>query len=650
MTETTQKKKKTRKKSTDKIVKSKAAIGIEDGTGRKKKKKSSTNKAAASKSLDASSTKKTKQKRGRSTTKKNLKKGALKNKNFQESLASSVDTAKSTNKSNRSQNSFNQLRPSSLSDLRAPSQDTAASGRGRTPGRGVIAKRPRSATGLDHSGHLSIRRLEQAERGKSSSSLFRQSSNPNLSRQYSNPNLSRQNSGLSLGGGSRPRSLVQRARSTSTVEPPSSFTGRRMNRLGARGLKKSGSTSGLSRQSSRSSLYASSDDDGGSRSRSRSRTKLGGGDPDDLEKIIGMIESSNNPEILARQKPRSRYERFAQRNRLSSRSLDASVSGHTASTVGDEFSADETIWISGLRYIRLMAPTPRECKSDRIIRYMTWGAMILDFIAAMVSITTYESVTMCCGKPIFELLESRINWNEFVRIFTYIYVVLLFLEVIPVFNKEIPLNLINPLIGFTITMAMFFDDRIGEAITMWTMEAFAIAFEAVITCLRRKQHLRRIERIVECDDELAVRTGKRWARDNSTKQLNPADGIVEDPYSDLESLSGGSFYNSGDAKVNRFRIERERRHLKAGLLDDEITLRYHYIGSAINIGLVLISLSLIIGIGKNGGLCISNFEAPPIFKDDQLERCPSCVGAAETCEVCDATGGNQHQCYYPYKL
>ncbi|KAL3938254.1 MAG: hypothetical protein SGBAC_006796 [Bacillariaceae sp.] len=375
-------------------------------------------------------------------------------------------------------------------------------------------------------------------------------------------------------------------------------------------------------------MFESSDDEGGSRSRSKSRRILG--NSDDLEKIISMIESGNDPDVGARTKSPSRYEKWAQRNRVVSRSPDAS----TASLV-DEVLPEDTIWTSGLRYIRILSPNPNECRSDKIIRFLTWGAMILDFIAALVSIFTYESVTMCCGKPIFELLDSNINWNEFVRIFTYIYLVLIFLEVVPVFNKELPLNLINPLIGFTITMAMFFDDRIGEAVTLWTIEALAIAFETVITWLRRKQHLRHIDRIAECDVELAVREGKRRRRGNSADS--------EDPYSDLESLSGGSFYNSSDAEVNRFRIERERRQLMAGLKEEEITMRYHFIGSAINVSLVLISLILIIGIGKNGGLCISNFEAPPIFKDDQLERCPACVGATGTCEVCDATGGNQHQ-------
>eukprot|EP00526_Cylindrotheca_closterium_P005030 CAMPEP_0113604518 /NCGR_PEP_ID=MMETSP0017_2-20120614/1836_1 /TAXON_ID=2856 /ORGANISM="Cylindrotheca closterium" /LENGTH=632 /DNA_ID=CAMNT_0000512945 /DNA_START=45 /DNA_END=1939 /DNA_ORIENTATION=+ /assembly_acc=CAM_ASM_000147 len=623
-------------KRKSKIVKSKAASGVNAGSnqvgnGRKKKRKSNA-KAAAS-----STTAKAKQKRGRSVAKTNLKKSASKNSALHGSF-SSLDSTMST-KSGRSQDSVNRKsRPSGAS-----SQDRASiiSGQGRAPGRNSIGKRSRSATGLfDQSGHSCspTRRLDMAGQASVSSPMIRQSSYPNLSRQNSNQSLGG-------GGGERTRLRpLQRARSKSREKSPSSFTQRRMNRLGSR-MKRSGSASGLSRQSSRSSIYASSDDEGGtSRSRSRSGRSLGrsvgngNGKPDDLQKIIGMIESSSAPDLLARKKEPSRYERFAQRHRLSSRSLDASVSAHTASTMGDEWPDDETIWVSGLRYIRILAPTPKECRSDRIIRYMTWGAMFLDFIAAIVSITTYDSVTMCCGKPIFELLESRINWNEFVRIFTYIYLMLIFLEVIPVFNKEIPLNLINPLIGFTITLAMFFDDRIGEAITMWAVEALAIAFEAVITWLRRKQHMRRIERIAECDKELAVRDGNKQKQQRRRSSRRPGDGVVDDPYSDLESLSGGSFYNSGDEEINRFRIERERRQLKAGLKEEEIQLRYHFIGSTINISLVLISLIFIVGIGKNGGLCISNFEAPPIFKDDQLERCPACAEATSTCEVCDTTG------------
>ena len=191
---------------------------------------------------------------------------------------------------------------------------------------------------------------------------------------------------------------------------------------------------------------------------------------------------------------------------------------------------------------------------------------------------------------------------------------------------------------------MFFDDRVGEALAMWAIEALAIIFEAVITWLKKKQYHRHIARIEECEEELAVRDGKRWRKGRSRTDM---EGVV-DHYSDLESLSNGSLYNTADAEVNRFRIERERRQLKANLKHEEINLRYHFIGSGINISLVLISLIFIIGIGKNGGLCISNFEAPPIFKDDQLERCPACVGYTTTCQICDESGGNAHQCYYPY--
>jgi hypothetical protein len=60
-------------------------------------------------------------------------------------------------------------------------------------------------------------------------------------------------------------------------------------------------------------------------------------------------------------------------------------------------------------------------------------------------------------------------------------------------------------------------------------------------------------------------------------------------------------------------------------------------------------MSLIIGIAKNGGLCIYHLQAPSIFADGQLDLCSKCKDQADdVCEKCDESGGIEHQCYYPY--
>ena len=65
---------------------------------------------------------------------------------------------------------------------------------------------------------------------------------------------------------------------------------------------------------------------------------------------------------------------------------------------------DDPQWKVALRYMRLLAPHKGETDLKRNIRLFTWTAMLLDFIAAMVAVTTYKGATKCCDDPIFDIL------------------------------------------------------------------------------------------------------------------------------------------------------------------------------------------------------------------------------------------------------
>jgi hypothetical protein len=288
-------------------------------------------------------------------------------------------------------------------------------------------------------------------------------------------------------------------------------------------------------------------------------------------------------------------------------------------------------WKEIMRTLNMLPPTPNERATQRNQRGFIWASMTLDFIAALVSITTYDGVTTCCDVPIFDIASALINWDKFIRITTYIYMTMIFIEIFPVFSKGLPINLMNPFLGFAITFAMFFDDRILEAVTMWAIEAIAVIFEVLVTRLKIKEFNEGEERITACTVELDFRRSK------SSKSFDKA-ALENDDNDDLKQL-------------DKFRVERERRKLRIAQSAEAINLRYHYIGTIINCTLVLLSMSLIIGIGKNGGLCIYHLQAPNIFSNGQLEQCSACKDwpddAEDPCQICD-DDGIEHQCYYKY--
>jgi hypothetical protein len=330
---------------------------------------------------------------------------------------------------------------------------------------------------------------------------------------------------------------------------------------------------------------------------------------------------------------------------------------------------DDTKFQTFLRYIRILPPHLDENPTKRRIRKFTWLTLLFDFIAAMVSITTYDGVTTCCGVPIFSL-AADINWNLAIRITTYVYLIMIFAEILPVLRKGLPFNLLNPMLGFTITFAMFFDDRIPEALCMWIIEAVAIFLEFLVYRLQSKLFHERAARLEKCDKDLepylnskskrAVSNIDNFSDDASMSGSSFGEEDAEEPIFNSSSESGLNYSSAsgmchssststftGNYKLRKSRLLRERRILRSAQKTERVELRYHFAGVLINFGLICVSLSLISGIAASGGLCIKNMQRPIVFEKNQLEKCSACKGSSGVCEICNKEDGTS-QCYYSY--
>jgi hypothetical protein len=335
--------------------------------------------------------------------------------------------------------------------------------------------------------------------------------------------------------------------------------------------------------------------------------------------------------------------------------LSRFASTRSVLTSDKEFD-EEPKWKSLLRYLRILAPTPDEKPIKRTIRLVTWGSLFLDFLAALVSITTYKGVTYCCKEAVLSI-AGDIEWNKAIRVTTYIYMIMIFAEILPVVRDGFPFNLVNPLVGFLITFAVFFDDRILEAVVMWVIEFSAVSCEVVVYRLKLRVHKQREARLNQCEKDLVLfRKKKRklltMVREQSTF-IDPNDESSDGSFDeksfhdesgedeDTEDIDPSSL-----TQVRQTRLLRERRLLRQTQSDDRRQLRYHLIGVALNVGFVTISLLLVIMIGRSGGLCIEDMTAPNVFKMDQLDTCFDCKGTEGVCEIC-RDDGTSH-CYYPY--
>ena len=239
-------------------------------------------------------------------------------------------------------------------------------------------------------------------------------------------------------------------------------------------------------------------------------------------------------------------------------------------------------------------------------RCLQWLALSCDMVAAIVALVTFSDVTYCCGTEMLDI-AGDIPWRNVTRAATYIYLVLIFAEIYPVVHRGFPFNLVNPLIGFVITFAMFFDDSKNEALAMWGVETAAIAIEYVL---------------------FRVKVANLDAKDDDRIELKALlkDGKTKEPDDEQEGL------------------KKKYEALKVEITKDRMMLFYLQAGCYLNIFLCLIILALIIFVWQSGGLCMSNFKID-LLDLNQLGRCPLCTNHSGVCEICTE---EVTQCYYPY--
>lgn len=363
-------------------------------------------------------------------------------------------------------------------------------------------------------------------------------------------------------------------------------------------------------------------------------------------------------------------------------------SSHHSNLYDDNYNGprrfkDENICIRSLRYVRILAPYPDEKTIKKKIRIVNWLALLLDFINALVAIITYGGkTTQCCGKSIMSAFGGTVDWDRTILIITCAYMVLIFLEVLPVVRDGFPFNLFNPFVGFLITFAVFFSDSIIEAAVMWTIEASAVFCELYNYRLRlqmfteRKNCLRQTKKEITKLRKIKRRVKNQYESSQVLTSVGSSHEILDIDLSDSDSFAEDDSFidemeiqNSGAdnltvrsrlktiaviGDIRETRLLRERRTLIQSQTEDERELRFHFVGVSINIFLVVFSLLMIVIIAKNGGMCIKGMHFGNIFKNNQLDECSLCQNIDGPCEKCfweDAAEtiiSPNSQCYYPY--
>lgn len=271
-----------------------------------------------------------------------------------------------------------------------------------------------------------------------------------------------------------------------------------------------------------------------------------------------------------------------------------------------------------LVWMRCLAADPDDMYSlKNWLCWMQWLALVCDFTSAIVAVVTFHDVTYCCGEPILNF-AGDFPWKNIIRALTYSYIVMVFLEIYPVVRKGFPFNVVNPLVGFVITFAMFFDDSKVEALIMWAIETAAIICEFIL--YRLKVYQRRH------NEKELVRVGRLTKKEPREVEEG------ENP----------------DAPEKELKKIRQRYYqLKQDQLLDKSMLWYLRLACYINIFLSALVLAIIIFIARGGGLCIHNSQPPNPFNLDQIGECPLCQNATGTA-VCEICSDDVKQCYYPY--
>jgi hypothetical protein len=249
------------------------------------------------------------------------------------------------------------------------------------------------------------------------------------------------------------------------------------------------------------------------------------------------------------------------------------------------------------------------------LRLLTWLTFICDATAAIVVLIQFDTVQQCCDRDIMNLGSINLDWQDIIRYAVIFYLILILLEVYPVLRRGFPFNIINPMIGFTISLALFFDDGYTEALIMWCIETIAVLCE--FAAYRVK--IRQINmRTVEIKTIMPKTTKKKESFEDEDEYLK-----------DLHK-----------ARRRYYVLKQEQRM-------DKRLLQYLHVAVYMNIIMSSIILMLILVIARNGGLCIVDFDYPNPFASNQFERCNLCPDPEQLCEVCHAAT-ETYQCYIPY--
>jgi hypothetical protein len=341
---------------------------------------------------------------------------------------------------------------------------------------------------------------------------------------------------------------------------------------------------------------------------------------------------------------------------VSNESMNSSLHGGSEHSRGSVGSVTSVLWVDFpndnkcqkvLRYVRLLPPTPRETPANRRIRVFIWISLVLDIICAIVAITTYSKVTTCCGKAVWSMGGS-LDWSKAMRVITYLYILGILIEFLPVVRQAgIPWNIFNPMFGFLLTFAVFFDDSRAEAISMWILETIAIVFDFMVYRLKAQKRMSRLTRLDEID-ELVSKQAKKGKNALGTSSAHSTRSTRSHVSSFNVSLPDGMAAIDGtltSADHKEIKLLRERRKIRLKLQTDQFHINYHLTGVVVNAILIVITGVMIISMLTTGGMCVVEGDLPNPFSRQQLEKCPNCRDVAGQCQICSATTS---ECYYPY--
>uniref|UniRef100_A0A7S3P568 Transmembrane protein n=1 Tax=Amphora coffeiformis TaxID=265554 RepID=A0A7S3P568_9STRA len=303
-------------------------------------------------------------------------------------------------------------------------------------------------------------------------------------------------------------------------------------------------------------------------------------------------------------------------------------------TLSQDLSTD-TFWIEGewddvenpvlrvlikaLVFIRCLPDARADSTPLKLaLRWLQWASLLADVASGIVAVITFNGVTFCCGDPILNFGGIELPWKIIVRILTYTYLILILSEIYPVVKKGIPFNLVNPILGFIVAVAMFFDDGKTEALIMWGIETFAVLCEYGILVAKMQQ------------------------RDILAKEIKKAGKLTSRK---REERIRETALDQDEAETEISRNRQEYYRLKLEQKREKKLLWYLRAASYLNISLVTIFLVFIVIISHAGGLCVNGGSAPNPFNLNQLENCPACTEIDGHCEVC---ADGVRQCYFPY--